>query len=242
MSPPLEAGTFYARVRAFGGDGFESLPSAVKSVRVVGLELPAQASVAHDGVIMMPRGSALTLQNAEGLLLGVRTARTVPELPRDAALMHFAAAPAELRFSNPGARRIVLRDGATGQEQAFVVAMRELAAEVVTSAREVRSGEPVQVRVRTHDPSGRVDASREVVDVRVELAGQTLTVPWARAHDGTLVGTVMPQVPAGPWLLQVIVRDASGRELAHRSVEVHGAELRSVGHRVADSTEVRMFR
>lgn len=239
---PAAAGRYWAHVRAVGAEGIVGAWSPPQLIRVLRYQLPAGAIVAEDGAIVLPEGASLAFPDPEGLevafenvsLLGIgdgfgSEARiragygaelAAPAVHREPTL-YWSELGTTVRLSDSTPARIVhLREPTSQAETRLVLVRRQLRADVEVSPINARwPHDPLNVRVRVYDPSGRVDASTEPVSVEATLGLSPLAVDWA--HSGAVwVGHIAPRPITTPSVVRVVVKDSRSIEIARGFVEL----------------------
>jgi hypothetical protein len=229
----LDAGTYFARVRATGKDGLPGAISAPKTIRVVRTKLPHGAFVADGGVVVMPPNAALGLEPLTDLAVAPVIGDT-PVVAKD-----FAPLSDALRFGDAKARTFRIRDTRTGAEAQVSIARRELRARIAMSPAKAHWPEdPIDVTVKVEDPSGRCTTRDEEVALEVRIDGAVEPTKWTR--DGnTYRARIAPHIPPGPWQVEVRVHDAARAEIGDAFADVDGPRA-GRGKRVADFTNVRV--
>ncbi len=235
---PSSAGRYWAHVRAVGQEGIVGAWSSPQLVRVLRYQLPPGAVVAQDGAIVLPDGAGLAFPDPEGLevafenisstdgIFGARTQRPYgPELGTPAVrrepTLYWSGLGTSVRLSDSSPTRVVhLRDPVSHAEARLVLVARQLRADVeLTPVNAVWPRDPINVRVRVYDPSGRIDAATEPVSVEATLDLNPLTVPWA--HQGAIwAGRVAPRMIPTPSIVRVVVKDSRSEEIGRGFVEL----------------------
>ncbi len=237
---PSSAGRYWAHVRAVGAEGIVGAWSAPELVRVLRYQLPDGAIVANDGAIVLPDGAGLAFPDPEGLEVafenvsltsgvlesGVRSRGAYgPELGtpivRREPTLYWSGLGTSVRLSDSAPMRIVhLRDPASQAEARLVVVRRQLRADVELSPLSARwPHDPINVRIRVSDPSGRMDASTEPVSVDATLGLDPLVVSWD--HQGAVwTGRIAPRVIPTPSVVRIVVKDSRSEEIGRGFVEL----------------------
>jgi hypothetical protein len=238
---PASAGRYWAHVRAVGVEGIVGAWSPPQLVRVLRYQLPAGAVVAHDGAIVLPDGANLAFPDPEGLEVAFENVSLVgsggldsearsrgaygPELATPAVrrepTLYWSELGTTVRLSDSTPARIVhLREPISRAETRLVLVRRQLRADVELSPMNARwPRDPISVRVRVYDPSGRVDPSTEPVSVEATLDLSPLPVQWAR-NGAVWVGRIVPSAISAPSVVRVIVKDSRSIEIARGFVEI----------------------
>jgi hypothetical protein len=239
---PASAGRYWAHVRAVGVEGIVGAWSPPQLVRVLRYQLPPGAMVARDGAIVLPDGASLAFPDPEGLevafenvsLLGsgggvdsdargrdaYGPALASPAIRREPTL-YWSELGTTVRLSDSTPARIVhLREPTSRAETRLVLVRRQLRADVELSPMNARwPHDPISVRVRVYDPSGRVDPSTEPVSVEATLGLSPLSVEWV--HEGALwMGRIVPSTIRAPSVVRVVVKDSRSAEIARGFVEI----------------------
>jgi hypothetical protein len=186
-------------------------------MRVAHVSLPKGAFAAPDGNVVLPEGGALELDDPTGL----EVATVVRHDMADDALFW---TPASTRIPlGPGDRReIRIRNSASHTKTSFVLVRRTLHAHVSFSPKPARwPGSAVEITVKVADPSGYLDAARELVDVDARLDIDRLNLQWQHNGD-TWSARVPSQTGAGPWVIRVDVKDSTGASIGASLLDVDG--------------------
>jgi hypothetical protein len=220
--PALPSGRYLARVAAVGSDKMVGEPSAPLPFHIVRATLPAGAIVAPDGAVVLREGSTVTLDEHRGLELAVAEADDVASARSDA----FAPHPAGLGPTRKRVAVVRIRDTDTHAESTMMLVRRELRARVELTPRLARwPSDPVTVNVTLKDPSGRVDPSKEAVAIDARIDGRPLALAWQEtrgAGERSWSARIDPRTGAGPWLIDVQVKDAAGTILGESLLDVDG--------------------
>jgi hypothetical protein len=237
---PSAAGRYWAHVRAVGLEGIVGAWSAPEVVRVLRYQLPEGAIVAHDGAIVLPDGAGLAFPDPEGLEVAFENVSLAsgalenaapsrgaygPELGtpmvRHEPTLYWSSLGTSVRLSDSAPVRVVhLRDPASQAEARLVIVRRQLRADVELSPTSARwPHDPIHVRVRVSDPSGRVDAATEPVSVEATLGLDPLVVSWV--HQGAVwTGLIAPRAIPTPSVVRVVVKDSRSEEIGRGFVEL----------------------
>lgn len=221
VSIPAARGRYWAHVRAVGAEGIVGAWSTSIPIHAVRYELPPNAFVARDGVIVLPQGTAISVLDGEGLEMA---SENVSTLDRNFSVpLYWGKLTGPIRLSEDAPLRIVhLRDPAFASEVRLVLARRELRASVRLGPAHVRwPADPVDARIDVRDPSGRIDVSQEPVTVEAMLNLTPLPVAWH--HDGgTWLGRIAPRLIGDNSVVRVVVKDSQGSEIGRGFLEVVG--------------------
>ncbi len=207
----LPEGRYFARVTAVDVDGLSTESSAVRALRVVRTSLPTGGFLAGPDTIVVPDGSFLRLLDASDVELSVGQSG-------------FHGVPTELGAPAGTDAPVLLRlAGRRSTATAVTIARRALQAHVELSpSLPVWPADRIEAVVRFADPSGRVDTAALNPDLTVSVGGTTIPASWRR--DGaTWRASIEGRSLRGPSLVQVMARDAHGKELGWGFVEVIAA-------------------
>jgi hypothetical protein len=220
----LGSPTSWVHVRAVGAEGIVGAWSAPRAQRVLRYKLPADAFVAHDGVIVLPKGARLTLDDTDGIDVASESVNGLD--PNFSAPLHWGRLSSGLRLPEDTLMRIVhLRDPRLGAETRIILARRELHADVELAPMDARwPKDPIDARVDVRDPSGRIDVASEAVTVETTLDLTPLGVNWQRVGN-TWRGRIAPRPIGDPSVVRVVVRDARGSEIGRGFVELEPVTL-----------------
>jgi hypothetical protein len=220
----LGSPTSWVHVRAVGAEGIVGAWSAPRAQRVLRYKLPADAFVAHDGVIVLPKGARLTLDDTDGIDVASESVNGLD--PNFSAPLHWGRLSSGLRLPEDTSMRIVhLRDPRLGAETRIILARRELHADVELAPMDARwPKDPIDARVDVRDPSGRIDVATEAVTVETTLDLTPLGVNWQRVGN-TWRGRIAPRPIGDPSVVRVVVRDARGSEIGRGFVELEPVTL-----------------
>jgi hypothetical protein len=213
QEPQGGGGSYFARVRtvAEGGivGGWSEQPAHARVVRV---SYPDGSTVARDGAIILREGTHVTLSDADGLEAALQT-YDGPAPPRGVPLV-WMKAPPELALGDTGSRIVHLRDPSFNKEFLIVLGRRELHAAIDMCPTTARWPEnPVYMRVRVQDPSGRLDVSSEALRIETTVNLEPVALEW-RQGAAAWYARLAPQMDTpGPWLVHVSVKDATGAEI-----------------------------
>jgi hypothetical protein len=113
-----------------------------------------------------------------------------------------------------------LRDPISHAEARLVLVRRQLRADVELSPVRARwPDDPITVRIRVSDPSGRIDASTEPVFVEATLGLDPIVVQWG--HQGAIwTGHIVPRAIPTPSVVRVVVKDSRSEEIGRAFVEL----------------------
>lgn len=241
-TPLLAAGTHHVRVRSIASDGSMSAPGAGVPIRVVGATLPPLGFVAKDGAIVLPEGRSLKLVGAEDLRAAGGIGSTLTDAERLAERGQFFPAPRDIVPPSSGARVVRLKAGA--HEARIRIVKRTLAASFsVTPKAPVFPYDTIRVAATVFDPSHRIDPHKERVRFDVRVNGKTVPTRWTRAADAArFSATIMPQVPPGPWLVEVRALDAQDQVIGSTYTDVDAPAGRAHISAARDVTTVRVTR
>ena len=220
----LGSPTSWVHVRAVGAEGIVGAWSAPRAQRVLRYKLPADAFVAHDGVIVLPKGARLTLDDTDGIDVASESVNGLD--PNFSAPLHWGRLSSGLRLPEDTSMRIVhLREPRLGAETRIILARRELHADVELAPMDARwPKDPIDARVDVRDPSGRIDVASEAVTVETTLDLTPLGVNWQRVGN-TWRGRIAPRPIGDPSVVRVVVRDARGSEIGRGFVELEPVTL-----------------
>jgi hypothetical protein len=228
---PIPDGTprAWVHVRAVDGEGIVGAWSAPRPIRVVRYDLPEGAFVASDGVLVVPDGDSVQVQNADGLEVASEDVTSVTRNLPVPLPLYWGTLSRSLRLSEDAPMRVVhLRDPAIGAECRLVLARRELAANVELGPPKARWPiDPVEARIEVRDPSGRINAATEPVTVEAKLDLTPLPIAWE--HEGARWhARIAPRLIASSSVVRVVVKDARGGEIGSGFLELVpvGATLR----------------
>jgi hypothetical protein len=218
---PAGATRTWVRVRAVGSEGIVGAWSALRPERVVRYELPDGAFVAHDGVLVVPEGEMIHVQNGDGLEVAYEN---ITSVSRNFAIpLFWGRLSGPLRLTDDATMRVAhVRDPALGPEAQVrvLLAKRELVADVALGPSNARwPVDPIEARIQVRDPSGRVDAAGEAVSVETMLDLTPLPVAWAR-QGAEWRARIAPRLIAGNSVVRVIVKDAKGGEIGRGFLEL----------------------
>jgi len=220
---PGPEGQYWVHVRAVGADGIVGEWSAPRPLRVVRYGLPQGAFTAADGAIVLPSTqSTVALPDADGLEVAYENVSSVPT--RFNIPLYWAKVTGPLRLPEESQAKVVhLRDGALGEsaaESKFVLARRQLRAEVVLSPNLPRwPGDAIDAHVILRDSSGRIDLNAEPATIEAKLDVVPLPLTWTRA--GAVWSTRISPLPlSGPSVVRIAVKDGAGGEIGHGFVEI----------------------
>jgi hypothetical protein len=214
---------YWVHVRAVGAEGIVGEWSAPKPLRVVRYGLPEGAFVAADSAIVLPSTqSTVELPDADGLEVAYENVSAVPT--HFAIPLYWAKVTGPLRLPEDAQAKVVhLRDGTPGASSAeskFVLARRQLHADVVISPSGPRwPGDAIDARVILRDASGRIDLASEPATIEAKLDVAPLPLTWTRAGS-TWSTRIAPLPIAGPSVVRVAVKDGAGGEIGHGFVEI----------------------
>jgi hypothetical protein len=225
----VERAPRWVHVRAVGSGGIVGNWSAARPVHVVRYDLPEGAFVAHDGVIVLPKGEYVSVPqpsndsasapNAEPIQVAYEDVSDLQQ--RFSIPLYWGRLAGSLRLSEDAPMRIVhLRDPALGAETRLVLARRELRAYVALAPTNARwPSDPIDARVEVRDPSGRIDVSNESVTLETLLDLTPLSVAWQRSGN-TWRGRIAPRLIGDPSIVRVVVKDGNGSEIGRGFVEL----------------------
>jgi hypothetical protein len=239
VKKPSTGGRYYVRVRALSTDGIVGSWSRTRALRVVKYALPAGATVAADGAIVMSEDAPLRLLDTTGLDVAFQSAPAGQAPPRVA--LQWIPAPASIALATMGTRYAHLRDAGLGVETTLVLARRELAVDVaMCPQRPSWPSDPILIRVVARDPSHRVDPSSEMLtfDTTVNLSPTLLSWHHAGAEWWARLD---PQPVAGDAVVRLMVRDLHGHVLGEAHIDVD-RERSSAGPAKDGVTEVQITR
>ncbi len=206
---------FWAQVRAVGAEGIVGEWSPPRSLRVVHYTLPDGATVARDGALVMPRGAAVTLSDADGLEMAYGTTPGRSPVP-----LYWSRLTGALRLPDDADMRVVhLRDPALGQETSLTLARRALKVDIDLTPRNPSPGMPIDVRAVAWDPTGRLDPSQEKISLTATLDLDPLPVAW-RQSGSSWTARIAPRTTFRPTVVRVVARDAFGAEIGRGFVEI----------------------
>ncbi len=240
-TPALGSGTHFVRVRAMGKDGMPGVASTTRPIRVARWSLSTGAAVAADGTIIVPRGGAVSLEDARDLEVATAFGQDLRAVHRLADTAAFSGAPESLGLAGQPVRVFRVRHPKYGGEARFALVENQLRANITLGPKRARWPEDtLDVRARAVDPSGRLDTTTVSFEVRID--GRPEAVEWSRAPDGTWSTHIPPRVPPGPWLVSIVGKDSAGAEVGAAFLEVDGPRLANTARREADHTEVKVLR
>jgi hypothetical protein len=203
-------GVYRATVAAIDEHGLEGRESAPLSLHVVGITLPAGASLDEAGAVTIVDRAPVRLTHAAGLLVAYGNAR------------EWLAAPSAVRIFRGEATLVHVRDprDATGFD--LLLQPRQLELQVSAGPKRlVWPGDPVHITIRATDGHGGAPPPDTELYPIVTLGIQPLAVEFA--HEGeSLVADVPAPADAGPgpWVVRVRVNDQFGNLLGRDFVEI----------------------
>ena len=218
---PQGAQRAWVHVRAVGGQGIVGEWSPARPVRAAQYELPAGAFVAQDGVVVLPDGATVRVNNGDGLDVAYENVTSVARSFSVPLYWGKLSGPLHLAEDMP-VRIVHLRDPALAGagEARLVLARRQLAANVELSPANARwPSDPIEARIDVRDPSGRIDAAGERVTVEAMLDLTPLDVSWEH-HGSSWRGRIAPRLIGGNSVVRVLVKDGQGTEIGRGFVEL----------------------
>lgn len=234
-SSGLTGGMYWARVAAMGGDAVLGPWSEPKAVHLLHITLPPHALTTHDGAIVLPPRSAISLDQNDGVQWASTNYRGPREIPESEFV--FGPAPRTIGLGNDLLRVVRIR-GASGVVRQFTLVARAIRASIEVMPERPRwPDDHVQLVVRVHDPTGRFDASTESLRFSTHVGIDEVNLRWTKS-GATWTADVPSRIPPGPWVIRVQVKDSTGAEIGASVIDVDGPTLGSSRERVA----VRLLR
>jgi hypothetical protein len=202
-----EPGAYELRVRAVDEDSLESDWSAAIPVNVVALGLPP-GSVAIPGGVELPMKSKVKLLGTTGLEAAYNDETS------------FSAAPNEVGLLTDSPRVLRLRRPSGKEEVRIRLAPRTSRAEVELAPKNATwPRDPVTIRIRLVDGSGRPLPSSVEAVPNVTLGIEKVDVPFSR-EGNVLTATLPPRAVAQPTVVRVEVSDQHGITLGRGFLEI----------------------
>jgi hypothetical protein len=205
-SPGLVPGRYELSVRAVDRFGMAGKAGAARPIRVVGVELPAGATVERDARIELDLGQSIRFVHAEGLSVAVSGVPT--KLP-----------PTDpIPLTRDRATSVYLRGSA--EDLPHVVTLVPRKASVVAEVGPKDAVWPVDqltLAVRNTGPEPADMAAQPLA--RVLLGIQPIEVRWHRSADGWRARLTQQPGP-GPWVVRLEVLNQHGAVVARDSAEV----------------------
>jgi hypothetical protein len=204
----VKPGQYTVTMRALDQEGLAGTPAAARTIRIVGISLPAGAYLGADGDIRLGGAERVRLRGAEGLVMAYgQTDR-------------FGPVPESLGLFRGRAVEVRLRDPASASElRVRVVPTLDHATITFQPIQPQWPAEPVAVKVElfdgNHQPIPR--AAKVAVDLRIN--SRKLTPEWVR-HGNVLAANVSPPTPIGPWAVRVEVARPGGEVIARSAFTV----------------------
>jgi hypothetical protein len=212
---------YWARVRAVGPEGIAGEWSALRPLHVVHYTLPEGAVVAHDGAVVLPAHTSLSLSDSDGIEVSFARpdARATSSVP-----LYWSKAPASLGLADgdDSARVVHLRDASNGAETTLTLARRQLRADIEMTPKRSRVGDPIDVRALVWDPSGHLDGAGEAITLETMLDISPISVAWQRTGNAW-TARVSSRPALAPTVLRVVAKDAHGTEIGRAFLELDGA-------------------
>jgi hypothetical protein len=208
-----------------GPEGIVGEWSASRSVSIVRYDLPEGAFVARDGAVVLPDRASVMLSDTDGVEAAYENVTGAPN--RFQVPLYWSKLTGALRIPDDATMRIVhLRESPAGAETRFILARRQLHAEVDLRPKSATwPMDPVDARIVVRDPSGRIDPAIEPVRVETMLDLSPMAVAWQK-NGATWTGRITPQPIDGPSVIRVVVKDASNIEIGRGFIEIDtGAKL-----------------
>jgi hypothetical protein len=206
--PSLAPGNYQLFVRAIDRNNMPGRLSASFPLQIVGVDVPAGATLQPDARIEMSRSQTIQLKNAGGLSLKRATERT----PRP------ATDPVGIVNGKP--TPLVIQDGDSSNAcLVWLLPSQSPVAAYVGPKWVIWPHESVDLEVRWTDRDGRRLPADVEPTVMVYVGIEPIDVAWKkdgdiwRAHLG-------PQPGRGPWVVRLEIRDQTGALLARDFVEV----------------------
>lgn len=206
---PLDAGRYFARVRAIDEMGIASETSAVRALGVVPVSLPT-AGAQLGPTLVAPASTVVAFGRVAGLEASIGGGRWMP-------------APPSIRADVPSwSLRFRFQDD-PASETAYVLEQRTLRAKVSIAPRLARwPGDTIAIAVELQDPSGHIDPTKFAPALEVTLNMKDEPVEWER-HGSRYATKLSPRPIAGPAVVRVVARDPSGIELGRGVADITGA-------------------
>jgi hypothetical protein len=211
LTPPLEPGRYFARVRARAAGGLPGAAGPVRALRVTHLALPPGGS-ASGALVTVPRDRGVTLDDPEGLELATGSGGFFRALQTIGPIT--------------GTDSVSLRIRIAG-EPSFVpltLAPHTVRAEVEIGPKLAHwPTDPVQIHVRLRNKSGASLQFEPINIVSVNL--RKVPVTWTREGD-SFRAVLAPIAEPGPWVVRVETTDPQGNELGRGFLEIDHAAKR----------------
>lgn len=197
--PALPAGKFTAIVRGVDVDGFVGPWSEPLGIDVVGARLPADARVAPDGTVLVPRKGAVVLTHTSGL--------------EGASMLATSAEQAPTRLAPEAGASNVLTLRRPGQDESISMRVMPIRVSAAISFAPSQSiDEPMlALTVKLHANDGGAVPSSMGVRPTVLLGAERVELAWRR--DGDTLRAVLPlsRISNGERLRVRVIDDSGDR-------------------------------
>lgn len=211
----LPAGAYVATLLPLDGARLEGRASPPLGLRVVGVELPAGATVSHAGLVRLGPDQEVRLRYADGL-----EASTGLGDP-------FGPAPATLGLAGRGQRLVRLRSPGGEPTAELLLSRRALRAEVDVGRHQAsRPSTPLDVRVRLLDQDGARASGDALATPLIMLGLRPVDARWQRVGN-ELQASLTPEQLAGASVVRVEVLDERGVLVGRNFVELAPEEAQA---------------
>lgn len=218
----LPRGKHAVRLYGIGPDGVPSSPSPWTILEVKPLTLPAGATMADDGVLVLPPDGVLELDPAARFEVASAGGEDVSSAWHTVLTRPFYPSSGRIRLDGASARAVRIRD-ATGAEGRLLLAKRVLKAKLTMGPARARWPQtPIDVSVTLESPGGRLDLSAEPVNLEVRVDSSPVVCEWTR-EGATFRTRIPPREGPGPWLVSVVARDARNVEIGSHVLDLDGS-------------------
>ncbi|MCC6901880.1 MAG: hypothetical protein IT377_23115 [Polyangiaceae bacterium] len=204
---PQSVGRYRLRVWTRDPSGIANTHPFESALQIVAVESPPGAYRDSSGVFRLGLDQRLSLRGAEGLEMSFGKGGWIN-------------ASKSLGMSRDELRTVLLRLPGAPDHVTLKMAPRSVRSVIEISPRNaVWPKDPIEIRVRLEDPSGRPVPAFVKASPRVRLNTQQLNVPFSR--DGKwLRAVIAPKRGGGPWVLRVDVEDGARQSLGYDFVEI----------------------
>ncbi len=204
----LAPGSYLASVVAIDRRGLPGVASSPRSLRVVGVALPAGTELSRDGAILLGADDRVSLLEAGGLEVSYGGSSV------------FGGAPGSLGLAHGEATTVRLRARGSSEEALLRFEPKGLRARIDIGPHEARwPVDHVAIRIDLYDASGRAVPDDAPVTPSVTVNLQPIDANWART--GHILRATLPAgTSPGPWVVRAEVRDARGDLIGRNFLEV----------------------
>jgi hypothetical protein len=208
VSKPLPHGRYFARVSTVDAQGNVGAPSAVRSLGIVEVVLPAGGVLDRTTqTVVMPLRRDVAFADPSAIELAF-------------AKGPFQAMPSFIRAEKASMAFRVRWGGDATSETPFFVDDRAIRADIqLTPKTATWPLDPIDIVMQIRDPSGRVDPATIEPHTQVLIDREEIPVTWS--HEGALWrARLLPRAVTGPTVVRVIAADQTGASLGRGFVEV----------------------